>query len=263
MTDIRLYMFQTGHIRQREVNIKLGTSQDEFLTPIPWYLITHPKGNVVIDGGTAVEAARDPKGYWGATSDVYYPLLTEEETCVNQLTAAGFKVEDVRYVLQSHLHLDHTGGTGRFPNATHIVQRKEYDYAFNPDWFSTGGYIRPDFDKADLKWEFLDGEATDRFDLYGDGVIRMIFSPGHSPGHQSFLITLPKQPKPILLTIDATYTMDHWNEKALPGFLTSAIETAHSVKKLRRLAEDTGALVVPGHDLETWKQFRKAPDFYA
>ena len=261
MTDIRLYLFQTGSIRQKEVNIKLGTSQDEFITPIPWFLITHPKGNVIIDGGIAVEAARDPKAHWGGVAEIYWPMLKEADTCEIQLEAAGFKAADVRYVLQSHLHLDHTGATGRFPNATHIVQRKEYEYAFTADWFAAGGYIRPDFDKPGLKWHFLDGALTDGFDLYGDGVIKMYSSPGHSPGHQSFLITLP-QSGPILLTIDAAYTMDHWNEKCLPGFLTSAVEVAHSVKKLRMVAAQTGAMVVTGHDPDMWPTFKKAPDYY-
>ncbi len=261
MTDIRLYMFQTGHIRQKEVNIKLGTSQDEFITPIPWFLITHPKGNVVIDGGIALEAAQNPRQHWGGVADIYWPMLTEDETCVRQLEGAGFKVEDVRYVLQSHLHLDHTGAAGRFPNATHVVQRKEFEYAFTADWFSAGGYIRKDFDKPGLKWHLLDGVATDGFDLYGDGVIKMYFSPGHAPGHQSFLISIPSA-QPILLVIDAAYTMDHWNEKCLPGFLTSAIEVAHSVKKLRILAENTGAMVVTGHDPDMWPSFKKAPDYY-
>jgi N-acyl homoserine lactone hydrolase len=261
MNDIRLYMFQTGHIRQKEVNIKLGAGQDEFITPIPWFLITHPKGLVVIDGGIAVEAARDPKAHWGAVADVYWPILTESETCVNQLVEAGFSPNDVKYVLHSHLHLDHTGATGRFPNATHIVQRAEYEYAFTADWFSAGGYIRKDFDKPGLKWHFLDGQLTDEFDLFGDGVIKMIFSPGHAPGHQSFLITLPKG-DPILLVVDAAYTMDHWNEKCLPGFLTSAIECARSVKKLRMLADKSGAMIVTGHDPEKWPTFKKAPHFY-
>ena len=119
--------------------------------------------------------------------------------------------------MQSHLHLDHTGAIGRFPNAIHVVQRAEYEYAFTPDWFAVASYIRKDFDKTDLQWLFLDGKATDFYDLFGDGTVRLIFTPGHSVGHQSFLIHLPKT-GPILLTADAAYTLDHWNEKALPGF---------------------------------------------
>jgi glyoxylase-like metal-dependent hydrolase (beta-lactamase superfamily II) len=90
----------------------------------------------------------------------------------------------------------------------------------------------------------------------------MIFTPGHAPGHQSFLITLPKS-GPILLTIDAAYTLDHWNNTALPGLVDSSADAVESVAKLRKIASLTGALVVTGHDPKNWEEFLKAPyDFY-
>ena len=140
--------------------------------------------------------------------------------------------------------------------------RSEYEYAFTPDWFAAGGYIRKDFDKPGLKWQFLNGELTDGYDLYGDGVIRMIFTPGHAPGHQSFLISLPSGEK-LLLTVDAAYTLDHWNEQALPGFLASTVDTVRSAQKLRALADHEGATVVTGHDPDAWATFRHAPEFYS
>ena len=138
--------------------------------------------------------------------------MTEQEVCLSQLRRLNIAPKSVRFVLQSHLHLDHTGAVGQFPSATHVVQRSEYQYAFVPDWFAAGGYIRKDFDRPGLKWQFLEGEGTDFYDLYGDGWIVMVYTPGHAPGHQSFLITLPRSGG-ILLTIDAAYTMDRWNEK--------------------------------------------------
>ncbi len=234
----------------------------DFEIPVPWFLIKHPQGNVVIDGGNAVEAAIDKRGHWGAVVDAYDPVMPVSENCVDQLKMVGVSAQDVRYVVQSHLHLDHTGAIGRFPKAQHIVQRSEYEYAFKPHWFSAGAYIRADFDRPGLNWKFLGGEFTDNFDLFGDGTVRMIFTPGHSPGHQSFLITLPES-GPILLTIDAAYTVDHWENRALPGLVTSSMQAADSVAKLRRIAKDTNAMVVTGHDPVTWPSFRKSPqDFY-
>jgi N-acyl homoserine lactone hydrolase len=122
-------------------------------------------------------------------------------------------------------------------------------------------YIRKDFDKPALQWMFLEGLATDFYDLFGDGSIRLIFTPGHSVGHQSFLINLLKSP-PMLLTADAAYTLDHWNEKALPGFLTSTVDAVRSVQKLQQVARQSGAHVVTGHGPEAWPTFKKAPDFY-
>lgn len=256
--EIRLYFFQTGRIRQKEVNIKLGAGQDEFFTPIPWFLITHPRGNVVIDGGIAVEAAIDPKAHWGAVADVYYPFMEPEEGCVNRMKQNGFDPADVKYVIHSHLHLDHTGAIGNFPNATHIVQKKEYEYAFSADWFAAGGYIMNDITKPGVKWDLIE---EDGLDLYGDGVIQLYKSPGHSPGHQSIMVRLPNT-GPVLLVIDAAYTFDHWDNKCLPGFLTSAVETAASVGKLRRIAEREQAMVVTGHDPDAWPSFKKAPAYY-
>lgn len=262
MADLCLYFLTAGTLRCKVHNIKMNQGLGEpYEIPVPWFLITHPRGNVVIDGGSAVECATDPRGHWGNVVDVYWPVLQEQQGCLQQLRQLDIAAESVRFVLQSHLHLDHTGAVGRFPDATHVVQRREYEYAFTPDWFAAGGYIRKDFDRPGLKWQFLEGEASDYYDLYGDGSIVLVFTPGHAPGHQSFLITLPRSGR-VLLTVDAAYTKDHWDERALPGFMTSALEAVRSVRKLKALADRTDALVVTGHDPDAWPQFRHAPAFY-
>ncbi|MEO0385494.1 MAG: N-acyl homoserine lactonase AttM [Pseudomonadota bacterium] len=255
-------MFQTGTLRTTLKYIKMNQGETLFEIPVPWFLIKHPLGNVVIDGGNAVEVAIDKRAHWGAVIDAYDPVMGLSENCVDQLAMVDVSPHNVRYVLQSHLHLDHTGAIGRFPNATHFVQRAEYEYAFAPHWFSAGAYIRADFDRPGLNWKLLGGEYTDNYDLFGDGVVRMIFTPGHSPGHMSFLVTLPNT-GPVLLTIDAAYTLDHWENQALPGLVHSSADAANSVAKLRAIARDTGAMVVTGHDPDNWQEFRKAPtEFY-
>jgi len=262
MSDPRLYLFECGTLKCKLHNIKMNQGLNEpYEMPVPWFLIQHPKGNIVIDGGNALECANNPHAYWGGITDVYFPTMTEQQGCVNELERLKIDPESVSYVLFSHLHLDHTGAAGRFPNAIHIVQRAEYEYAFTPDWFAAGGYVRQDFDRPGLRWHFLEGPCTDNYDLFGDGSVKMIFTPGHSPGHQSFLITLPITGS-IILTIDAAYTLDHWDEKALPGFLASTVDTVRSVRKLHQVARQTGAMVVTGHDPDAWPKFKKAPDYY-
>ena len=259
---VQLYMFQTGTLRTKLKYIKMNQGDGaDYEIPVPWFFIRHPKGNVVIDGGNAAEVALDARRHWGQVIDAYSPKMRRDENCVDQLKSIGVRADEITHVLQSHLHLDHTGAIGRFPNATHYVQRIEYDYAFNPDWFSAPAYIRSDFDRPKLKWHFLEGEKTDDFDLFGDGTIRMIFTPGHAPGHQSFLINL-QSTGPILLCIDAAYTMDHWENRALPGLVTSSADAAKSVQKLRAIANQTGALVVTGHDPDHWRTFKHAPNSY-
>lgn len=262
MSDVRLYMFQSGtqQCKLHDIKMNQGNGAD-YEIPVPWFLMTHARGNVVIDGGLAVEGLTDPRGYWGTSADTYKPVMTREQGCTAQLAALGIAPEDIRFVVLSHLHSDHSGAIGRFPNATHIVQRREYEYAYAPDWFAAGAYTRKDFDRPGLRWQFLEDNATDDYDLFGDGVLKMIFTPGHSVGHQSFLVTLPNS-GPILITADAVYTMDHWHENALPGFMASAIDAVRSVRKLQALADKVGATVVPGHDPETWAGFMRAPDYY-
>jgi len=219
---------------------------------------------VVIDGGNAAECAQEPREHWGEICDVYWPAMTPEQACVPALRAAGFDPADVRYVLQSHLHLDHTGAVAaihEFPNAQVIATRSEYEYALAPDWFAAGGYIQKDFNKPGVPWALLE-DSEDGYDVFGDGTIRCWRTPGHAPGHQSFEITLP-QSGAMLLTVDAAYTMDHWEEKALPGFLASTVDTVRSVRKLHRIAARSSATVVTGHDPDAWPTFKQAPNYYA
>jgi N-acyl homoserine lactone hydrolase len=224
-------------------------------------LIAHPKGNVVIDGGTPVECATDPKGHWGEVATLIPPFLTPEQGCVAQVVKLGFSTTSVAFVVLSHLHLDHVGAIGRFPNAVHVVQRVEYEYAFAPDWFARLAYVRRDFDRPDLKWLILQDAWGDFYDLYGDGSIILIRSPGHTMGHQSVLVTTSRG-QSILLAVDAADTLDHWEERALPGALHSAIDAARTVQKLRAVQAKTAALVVAGHDREQWAALKKAPDYY-
>ena len=114
-SDVQLYMFQTGTLRTKTKYIKMNQGEGDFEIPVPWYLIKHPKGNVVIDGGNAVEAALDKRAHWGAVVDAYDPVMDPRDNCVDQCRSVGVRPEDVRFVVQSHLHLDHTGADRPLP----------------------------------------------------------------------------------------------------------------------------------------------------
>src|SRR5271166_2195702 len=203
MSDLRLYLFECGTLKCKLHNIKMNQGLNEpYEIPVPWFFIQHPKGNIVIDGGNALECANNPhRPTRGVRVRLHSRLV-----CGRRLCPARFRS---------------TGPALAFPR----------------------------------------GPCTDNYDLFGDGSVKMIFTPGHSPGHQSFLITLPITGS-IILTIDAAYTLDHWDEKALPGFLASTVDTVRSVRKLHQVARQTGAMVVTGHDPDAWPKFKKAPDYY-
>jgi glyoxylase-like metal-dependent hydrolase (beta-lactamase superfamily II) len=261
---VRLQMFQSGTLKCHVHNIKMNQGLGEpYEIPVPWYLVEHPGGLVVIDGGTPLACAVDARAHWGDTADTYWPVLSPEQACIPALKAAGYDPADVRYVLQSHLHCDHTGALAaidELPNATVFATRTEYVYAHAPDWFAAGGYKPADFNKPGVDWSLLE-ETDDGYDVFGDGTIRCWQTPGHAPGHQSFEITL-RGSGTILLTVDAAYTMDHWEEKALPGFVASVVDAVRSVRKLHRIAGRSDAMIVTGHDPEVWPTFKHSPDGY-
>jgi glyoxylase-like metal-dependent hydrolase (beta-lactamase superfamily II) len=259
-------MFQCGTHRTQLQMIKLNTGLGEpYEIPVPWYVITHPEGNVVIDGGNAPQAAVDPVGHWGtAITDFYWPEMTLEQTVLPQLETIGVTPESVRWIVQSHLHIDHTGAVAVFdqlPNAQVLATRRELEYAHHPDWFTKKSYVASEWNDPRIDWVLLE-DHEDGYDVFGDGVLRCWHSPGHSPGHQSFTVKLPESGS-FLLAGDAAYTLDHWNEKVLPGIMTSAIEVARSVRRLHRIAEREHATVIAGHDPEGWLAFEQAPAFYA
>jgi Metallo-beta-lactamase superfamily len=107
-----------------------------------------------------------------------HTLLSEEQGCLPALRSLGIDPGSIRYVLLSHLHWDHTGAVGRFPNAIHFVQRCELEYALVPDWFAADAFARSDFDVPGLAWHLLEGSQTDAYDLFGDGTVRIILTPG-------------------------------------------------------------------------------------
>ena len=179
---------------------------------------------------------------------------------MNAIGALGVKPEDISYVILSHLHLDHAGGVGHFPNAKYIVQKDEIHYAYVPDSFMRGAYIRKDFDKP-VDWMFLYGWEDDCFDLFGDGAIQTVFTPGHTPGHQALLVNLPKSGK-ILFTADACYTEQNMNENILPGLAWNFGECERTMQRIRKLRDAENVRIITGHDPEAWKQIKQAPHYY-
>jgi N-acyl homoserine lactone hydrolase len=267
-TELRLYLMTSGTCETKQHLFSLHQGLDEdVVVPLPFFLITHPRGNVLVDGGAPLEVANDPY-YWSRVSGqlppagerpAYWPLMSVDDFCVNQLRALGVAPESVGYVIQTHLHADHVGAIGHFPEARHVVQRRELEYAYAPDWFYERHYKRPDLDK-DVDWLLLE-PADDGLDLYGDGTIRLLYTPGHTPGHMSVVVDLPRDGT-IVLAGDACIGRAHWEDRALPGKFVDAREVVASVARMRELVERTGGTVVVGHDLEEWDKLRHAPEWY-
>jgi glyoxylase-like metal-dependent hydrolase (beta-lactamase superfamily II) len=263
--DVRLYFFQCGVIEVplRNINLGEGAGGEMVVTPVPWYLVTHPRGNIVIDGGNAPEVAVDARTHWGAITEMSTPVMSPDEAVVPAMEAAGFDPADVRWIVQTHLHLDHTGAVAvieRFPNAEVVVSRTEYAWAHAPASYAALGYAPKDYVKPGVPWVLLE-QSEDGYDLLGDGTLRFWWTPGHTPGHASIEVNLPSGAS-FMLAVDAANTIDHLFERKLPAFNVSVDDAINSVRRLRRLAWRRDATIVAGHDPDQWPTLRKAPEYY-
>jgi N-acyl homoserine lactone hydrolase len=265
--EIRLYLFECGFINVPAAAMIAGAglNGERLRNPTPWYLITHPRGNVIIDGGNAPEVAIDAAKHWGELGRRSPVEMTPDQAVLPELEKLGVDPASIRWVVQSHLHLDHTGALAvidRFPNAEVLVTKVEYDAAHNLDSWLAPAYCPADYDKPGVPWVLLDAHEADGYDLFGDGTLILWNTPGHSPGHVSFEVHLPSG-ECFMLAIDAANTISLLEERDQPGFILDLPEGTRSVRKLRRLAWRAQATVIPGHDPEVWPSFKQAPEFYA
>ena len=246
-SDLELYLFASGTLGVGGATV-----------PVPFFLVRHPQGDVVIDGGNPVAVARDAHRHWGALADYFEVEMTEAQHCAVQLRGLGVAPEAVRYVVQTHLHIDHTGALGHFPDATVLVQARELEAARAADPPAGSGYVRQDYERPEIDWQLLDGD----FDVFGDGTIRLIQTPGHSAGHMSVLLEL-RRTGLVLLTADASDNAAQWEGRAHPRALFSREQANASIQALRELADELRPLIVFGHDSENWAGLRHSPNRYA
>jgi glyoxylase-like metal-dependent hydrolase (beta-lactamase superfamily II) len=248
LADHELHVLDCGSLTFPRSGIYFNGGDEIITVPIPAYLITHPEGNVVYDTGFPLECIDDPDHFGEGLAD-FKPNMKRENHIVEQVKIAGFSPESVRYVIQTHLHFDHVGAIGHFKDSEFLVHRADWDYAHNPDWFIQFAYPLGDIDHDGVRWSFLDQLTTENlFDVYGDGRLRLLVSPGHSPGQLSLIAKLDSST--VLLTGDAVVTIDHWQDQALPFFL-DAPAVVRSTHRLRKIAEDEKIdHVFFGHDAE-------------
>jgi glyoxylase-like metal-dependent hydrolase (beta-lactamase superfamily II) len=258
---MKLYCLDGGYINTEWQFLVAGYRIGEpFKSPMCMFLIDHPKGKVLFDTGLNIACASDPYAYYSPEIlGPYKPVMTGDQAARNVVTTAGFKPEDIDFVVISHLHFDHTGGIGDFPNATYIVHQRELEYAYNPPAYQLSAYLRKDFDGKGIEWQLLRGGLDGGFDLFDDDIIRLFLTPGHTAGHMSMRVKLPKT-GPVMLTQDACYTTVNLSGM-LPGLMDHAEATLISTKFFQ-FRQKTGTWIIPGHDPEVWPTLKKAPEYY-
>ncbi|MFI8361520.1 N-acyl homoserine lactonase family protein [Streptomyces sp. NPDC085612] len=170
-----------------------GGGDEPVTVPSTVAVIEHAThGLLLFDTGINHRVA-DPEAaeaHWGPGLRTAYGAegFTRAHAVDAQLERLGYRLDEVRYVLYSHLHLDHAGGMTYFPHAVHVAQHDELRHAWWPDRCTARGYAFNDY-AATRAYDFLElrGDA----DLFQDGTVTLVRTAGHTPGHQGVVLDLP------------------------------------------------------------------------
>jgi glyoxylase-like metal-dependent hydrolase (beta-lactamase superfamily II) len=213
-------------------------------------LVEHPDGRILWDTGVP----RDWETRWAPTGlQDYFPVQQETTYLDDSLAQLQLKPEDIDVLVLSHLHFDHAANAKLFDNGkTRImVNREEHEGALGIDGPFKGAHLKADYEG--LHYTFLDGDAE-----IAPGV-SVILTPGHTWGTMSLRVDLPGSGTKIF-TSDAVYLSESWGPPAIGAAIVwDSVKWLESVEKLRRIAEQTGAQVIFGHDAGQAPSLRFAP----
>jgi N-acyl homoserine lactone hydrolase len=208
------------------------------------YLIKHGNDYMVWDTGNPPAAA-------GNTAPT-----APKQSLVEQLSQLNLKPEQITFVAVSHYHGDHIGQVASFPQATLLIGKGDWDALtdakpnpmVNPanfaHWISGGGKVEP-----------VSGDK----DVFGDGSVIMLNTPGHTPGHHSLLVKL-KDKGNVLLTGDLAHFRENYDSNGVPTFNTNRADSLASLDRFKQLAANLKATVIIQHDA---RDIEKLPAFPA
>ena len=271
MKNMEVYVLDTGYLAQDKstliAGLRMGTINDQTPaaiwthTPVYAVLIKHPDGNVLFDTSCNPKSMTErwPEGF--KITNPYY--VTDDSTLPARLEQLKVSPKDIKYVVMSHMHLDHAGCLEMFTDSEIIVHEDEFTqcmkkYALNKDM---GVYIWKDLDaqiKNNLNWNLFSSQ-TEKVELM-KGLTIYNFGSGHSYGMLGLLVELPSSGN-ILLVADAIYTQTNFGPPLrMPGILYDSIGVAATIEKIRDLAKEKNATIWFGHDAEQFASLIKSTE---
>jgi glyoxylase-like metal-dependent hydrolase (beta-lactamase superfamily II) len=249
----RIYVFDNGAITG--LDPALFNFQRDELREVDFvnasYLIVHPRGTLMFDAGAVPDSH-----FKGDGSAVVEGVVTATQPLLPQRAAAGYEPGDITYFALSHYHSDHTGNANAFANATWIVQRAERDYMFAE---SPEGIIQPDTYAAlrNASTKLLDDED---FDVFGDGTVVVMATPGHTPGHQVLAVKLANRGT-VVLGGDLYHYPEERTTGRLPTFEFDVEKSRASRARIERFLEANEATLWIEHDIATHAALPKPPAY--
>ena len=251
--SLRLYVFDCGNLKSGNPDVLLARGVKVTDMSVAAYLIVHPQGTLLWDTGVIPDDLIKPDGTTEARATV-------KKTLKGQLAEIGYKSSDITYLALSHNHYDHSANANSFAGSTWLVQRQERDVMFPDTPSATPNAAAQRFSALQYgKTIVLDGDH----DVFGDGSVIIISTPGHTPGHQSLFVNL-KKTGPIVLSGDLYHYPAERTLKDFTPFaaLGNSEQEKRSKIKVEAWLQEKNATLWIQHDLIAWATLKKSPAYY-
>jgi N-acyl homoserine lactone hydrolase len=249
--DMRLYTLNGGYLDMENMDsfsYKSVYPHHQLRLADPCFLIKHPKGWLLWDTGLGDQ-------YVGRDFKEHHASIIVPTSLSIQLKQLGLQPNDINYVALSHAHFDHTGNIKLFSQATFIMQKSEYDF-IQQEPLSSAVEANTFQILKNRRKILLHGD----YDVFGDGALRVLSTPGHTPGHESLEILLEHHGT-IILSGDLYHTREAYFHKLIPVFNSSPAETLASMSRIDNILRETHGRLIIQHDLDEISSLRKIPDY--
>jgi glyoxylase-like metal-dependent hydrolase (beta-lactamase superfamily II) len=245
----------------------LVTGKPPLSVPCPAFLIRHSSaGPIVVDTGLHPSVSSDPAENFGKlAARISKPTLEPGTDVPAQLRRRGLDPAAIPVVVMTHLHMDHSSAISEFPQATFVVSEAEWEAATGSQASVRHGYRTSHYDHAfDFRTVDYDGEGIDSyasfgrtFDLFGDGSVRLAYTPGHSSGHQCVIAHL--RDRDFVIGGDAVYMYRQFDDgAAMPPRPVDRHNFRRSLQELKLFRKQfPHAIVTPGHDPSFYEQLEE------
>ena len=256
----RLYRLDCGHSLANDESVWTpgeNVGRDIEFSSTCW-LIKHGREWLLWDTGVPEATLNDPQGWSTLPKLIVYHL---DKLVTAQLAEIGLKAGDIGRVAISHTHGDHIGNVGLFPDSTIVMQRAEYSWIHSPngpnDNVNQLMALARKLLGTPKKLQLIDGDT----DVFGDGSVTLVSTPGHTPGHQSLLVHL-RNSGFIILSGDVVHLEENFFENIVPSLNTNKAESIASMDKVRLLMATYKATLFINHDKSQSDGLKLLPAFY-